>query len=268
ARRRRGLLVGPLHRGLRAHHEPVLLGLAGRRLGQLSGSARAVADPGTPRVRLEWGPNGLRRLAPDAAVVVIVDVLSFTTSVDVALGRGATVLPYRWHDGGEHALAAAGGALVAGVGEAAAWTLRPATLVDLPAGTRLVLPSPNGSALSFGAAEAGAGVVLAGCLRNASTVAAAALELAGGPGAAGAISVIAAGERWHGHTGPLRVALEDQLGAGAVLAALPEDVLAAATPEAVAAADAFRAASVRGLAAVLHGCTSGLEKAERGQSAD
>ena len=204
--------------------------------------------------------------------MVIVDVLSFTTSVDVALGRGATVLPYRWHDGGEHDLAAAEGALVAGVGEAAAWTLRPATLVDLPAGTRLVLPSPNGSALSFGAAEAGAGEVLAGCLRNASAVAAAALELAGGPdggsAGAGAISVIAAGERWHGHTGSLRVALEDQLGAGAVLAALPEELLGDATPEAVAAADAFRAAAARGLAGVLHGCTSGLEKAERGFQAD
>lgn len=199
---------------------------------------------------------------------MIVDVLSFTSSVDVALGRGATVLPYRWHDGGEHDLAAAEGALVAGSGEAAAWTLRPATLVDLPAGTRLVLPSPNGSALSFGAAEAGAGVVLAGCLRNASAVAAAALGLVGGPDGDGVLSVIAAGERWHGHTGPLRVALEDQLGAGAILAALPDAVLADATPEAVAAADAFRAASARGLAGVLHGCASGLEKAERGFAAD
>ena len=53
------------------------------------------------RVRFEWGPNGLRRLAPGSDVVVIVDVLSFTTAVDIAVGRGATVLPYRWHDGGE-----------------------------------------------------------------------------------------------------------------------------------------------------------------------
>ena len=54
-------------------------------------------------VRVEWGPNGLRRLAPHCHTGVIVDVLSFTTCVDVALGRGATVLPYRWHDGAEAA---------------------------------------------------------------------------------------------------------------------------------------------------------------------
>lgn len=120
------------------------------------------------RVRFEWGPSGLRRLAPRSDVVVIVDVLSFTTAADVALGRGAAVLPYRWDDGGETAYAAEHDAVVAGQGSGAAWTLAPATLVDLPAGTRLVLPSPNGSALSFGAAEAGASTVLAGCLRNAS----------------------------------------------------------------------------------------------------
>lgn len=219
-------------------------------------------EPSSPSVRFEWGPNGLRRLAPGSDVVVIVDVLSFTTAVDVALGRGATVLPYRWHDGGEQAHAVAQDALVAGEGAASAWTLAPATLVHLPAGTRLVLPSPNGSALSFGAAEAGARIVLAGCLRNASAVGRAATALAGPDGV---VTVIAAGERWNGATGPLRPALEDLLGAGAVLAALPE---AGATPEAVVAADAFRAAATRGLAEVLHGCASGLEKAERGQSAD
>lgn len=216
----------------------------------------------SPSVRFEWGPNGLRRLAPGSDVVVIVDVLSFTTAVDVALGRGATVLPYRWHDGGEQAHAAAHDALVAGEGAAKDWTLAPATLVDLPAGTRLVLPSPNGSALSFGAAEASVGIVLAACLRNATAVGEAAAALAGPNGV---ITVIAAGERWNGATGPLRPALEDLLGAGAILAALPE---AAATPESLVAADAFRAAHGRGLAGVLHGCASGLEKAERGQSAD
>lgn len=215
------------------------------------------------RARFEWGPNGLRRLAPLSAVVVIVDVLSFTTAVDIALGRGATVLPYRWHDGREFDHATEHDAVVAGHGAAAHWTLAPATLTDLPAGTRLVLPSPNGSALAFGAAEAGDAAVLAGCLRNATAVGHAASALAGPDGV---ISVIAAGERWNGHTGPLRPALEDLLGAGAIVEAL--DGALGRSPEAIVAAGAFGAARGHGLADLLHACGSGVEKAAKGQSSD
>lgn len=180
-------------------------------------------DQSPHRIRLGWGPNGLRTLAPAASVVVVVDVLSFSTSVDVALGRGAVVLPYRWHDGSEHDYARSRDATVAvrrRLGERAegsdpVYTLRPSSLTGIEAGTRLVLPSPNGSALTFAAREAGEAKVLVGCLRNASAVGEAAAGIAG----PGSIAVIAAGERWRGTTGPLRPAVEDLLGAGAVLAA-------------------------------------------------
>lgn len=178
-------------------------------------------------VRFGWGPGGLRRLAPLADVVVIVDVLSFSTTVDVALGRGVTVFPYRWHNGTEHDFAAEVGATVASRRGEPGLTLSPASLLDAEAGQRLVVPSPNGSALTHGAHEAGAERVLVGCLRNASAVAAAI-------GDAGVVAVIAAGERWRGATGPLRPAVEDQLGAGAIIHALgrqngsPEAVVAQA----------------------------------------
>jgi 2-phosphosulfolactate phosphatase len=164
-------------------------------------------------LRFGWGPNGLRRLAPEAGVVVVVDVMSFSTAVDVALGRGATVLPYRWHDGTEEDYAEANNAVVASRTPApGALSLRPSSLQEVEAGVRLVLPSPNGSALAFGAVDAGAGAVMVGSLRNATAVGRAAARFE-------SVAVVAAGERWRGATGPLRPAIEDLLGAGAILAA-------------------------------------------------
>ena len=49
-------------------------------------------------IRLGWGVNAVRGFAADCAVVVIVDVLCFSTTVEVAVSRGATVLPHRMGD--------------------------------------------------------------------------------------------------------------------------------------------------------------------------
>src|ERR1700753_175692 len=46
----------------------------------------------------EWGPTGARQLAPGVDVLIVFDVLSFSTSVDVAVARGAAVYPARWKD--------------------------------------------------------------------------------------------------------------------------------------------------------------------------
>lgn len=212
--------------------------------------------------RIEWGPHGLRRLARTCDVVVIVDVLSFTTALDVALGRGATVLPYRFADGRQAEFAAHHDALLA-VGRRQTdadhpYSLSPATLLALSAGSRLVLPSPNGSALAFGAVEASASVVLASCLRNATAVAAMARA------AGGTVGVVPAGERWYGHTGPIRPALEDLLGAGALLTALAP---AAPSPEARAAMAAF-ADAAPDLTRCLEDCASGRELIDAGFAAD
>jgi 2-phosphosulfolactate phosphatase len=166
-------------------------------------------------LRFEWGPAGAAAVAPGAAVVVVVDVLSFTTTLSLAVEHGIAVMPLPWGAGEsvaeEHDAVLAVGRSRAGPGRI---SLSPQTLVAPPAGVRrLVLPSPNGSAISAGLAGSGVTVVGA-ALRNARAVAAwVRREAAGRP-----IAVVAAGERWA--DGSLRPAVEDLWGAGAVIQAL------------------------------------------------
>lgn len=192
-------------------------------------------------VRFEWGPVGAERLTADVACLVVVDVLSFTTSVSVAVESGTRVLPYQWRDETAAAFADERGATLA-VGRRMAtaahpWSLSPAALRRAPATPRLVLPSPNGSAI---AAAAGAITVVAASLRNADAVgrwlAMHEYGTAGRP-----VGVIAAGERWPDDG--LRPALEDLLGAGAVIASLSRHGGGTCSPEAAVAAAAFSATS-------------------------
>lgn len=207
-------------------------------------------------VRLEWGADGVRHLAASSNVVVIVDVLSFSTAVDIAVGRGARVYPCRDRGTAALELAAHVGAWLA-VGREqqtaeSPFSLSPGTLCGLSAGERLVLPSPNGATLSVLAAEAGSHVY-AGCLRNARAVAEAARD-AGGP-----VTIVAAGEQWRSDAASLRPAVEDLIGAGALAAALLDLRL---SPEARAAVAAFRAAEAQLLQTLLE-CSSGRELRER-----
>ncbi|MDQ3547313.1 MAG: 2-phosphosulfolactate phosphatase [Chloroflexota bacterium] len=210
--------------------------------------------------RFEWGIEGVRRLGPLSDVLVIVDVLSFSTAVDIAVGRGASVLPYRWRDERAVGYARDAGALLAGGKRQPTadgpYTLSPSSLTMIPDGTLLVLPSPNGATLAQTAAELGT-IVITGCLRNARAVARAARSVGG------VVTVIAAGERWDDGDA-LRPAVEDLLGAGAILSALKP---AAPSPEARAAIAAFEAAAP-GLVHDLMECASGRELIERGFARD
>jgi 2-phosphosulfolactate phosphatase len=97
--------------------------------------------------------------------------------------------------------------------------------------------------------------VVAGCLRNAAAVAT-------GVGTKETIVVIAAGERWD--DGTLRPAIEDFLGAGAVIASIPAK---SRSPEAQVAANAFLAAESL-LGETVRGSMSGRELIDRGFAAD
>lgn len=50
------------------------------------------------QIRCEWGVRGVLTLAPISDVVIIIDVLSFTTSLDIAVAQGAVAYPYLYRD--------------------------------------------------------------------------------------------------------------------------------------------------------------------------
>jgi 2-phosphosulfolactate phosphatase len=201
----------------------------------------------------EWGLNGVRTLRDRCAVLVIVDVLSFSTAVDIAVGRGAEIIPFPLGDqeAAAQAAASAGAVLASHRRAGEQLSLSPASLQAIVPGTRLLLPSPNGSRLSL---EGGSAAVFAGCLRNCTAVARAALAMAREAN----IAVVPAGERWRSDDS-LRPAIEDLIGAGAILDALDLPLSA----EARIARDAFRAAQAA-LADTIRDCLSGCELIEKG----
>lgn len=211
------------------------------------------------QIRLEWGPTGGAAVARGADFAVVVDVLSFTTTVSVAAGRGITVYPVRWRDARATAYARELDANLALHREDARWrpgsvSLSPWSLQTAIGIERLVLPSPNGSTICAGLAGSGARVVAA-CLRNAASVADwLRLRLDGGAVAA----VVPAGERWP--DGSLRPCAEDLWGAAAVLSRLDPDLM---SPEARLVRDAYPAFAERPLEH-LYSCASGLELAAMG----
>jgi 2-phosphosulfolactate phosphatase len=215
------------------------------------------------RVRFDWGPTGAAAISAGADVAVVVDVLSFTTTLTVAVERGVTVLPFAWKD--ERAAAYAderGATLAVGRLEArqlggSAVSLSPADLSTVTGVDRLVLPSPNGSTICARLASGGSTVVGA-CLRNRTAVA---VHLHG----AGRVAVVAAGERWP--DGSLRPCAEDLWGAGAVLAALVDLGVDDLSPEARLAEAAYRAVEPD-LPAALAACAGGLELEAIGFGAD
>lgn len=226
-----------------------------------------LSEPGAAQrqlpysVRFEWGLDGARAVVPGSDLAVVVDVLSFTTCVSVAVDRGAEVFPYPMRDAGASEFAAHRGASLAGPRGSEGLSLSPRSLRAAHTLDRVVLPSPNGSTISHELASS-ARKVVAVSLRNA---AATADWVHSALPADAVIAVIAAGEAWR--HGALRPALEDELGAGAFLAGLAAAGRHNLSPEAAAAGAAFDAAEPH-LDAVLRGCSSGRELGDAGYAED
>jgi 2-phosphosulfolactate phosphatase len=209
------------------------------------------------KIACEWGLQGIEAWREAASVFVIVDVLSFSTAVNVAVERGAVIIPFPYGDTASAASEADRHDAIVAMPRSAGGgqlSLSPASLRRVEAGTRIVLPSPNGSRLSLATGDT---PTISGCLRNAQAVAQEAAAIGGD----GTIVVIASGERWKDQS--LRPAIEDWFGAGAVITALRGDVDA----EAASAADAYLSTSKR-LARLIRESRSGRELIESGYAED
>lgn len=218
--------------------------------------SRAAATTAGFTVRLGWGMTAAQLLGPSSDVVVVVDVITFSTAVSVAVDRGCTVRPHAWDPQSARLLADRVGASLAvarsQVDASHPYSLSPATLSHAPGGAAIVLPSPNGSALAAELAG-GSATVVAGCLRNAAAVARFARRQGG------QVTVLAAGELWGG--GTVDPALEDLIGAGAIIDGLRRR---RRSPEAMAAAAAYLSARRHGLRRTLMESVSGREQSSKG----
>ena len=204
-------------------------------------------------IACEWSAEGVSMLAPTADVVIVVDILTFTTCVEFATNQGAIIFPYRWKDETTYDFAEKVNAEVADRNNPNGFNLSVTSLQNLPADMRLVLPSPNGSTVSLLAGDTPA--VIAGCLRNCRAVAASTLKKGK------RVVVIPAGEKWENDT--LRPCVEDLIGAGAIISHLQGRL----SPEALVAKAVFENLSAD-LIENLKNCISGREKIARGEETD
>ncbi|MER2083039.1 2-phosphosulfolactate phosphatase [Rhodococcus sp. (in: high G+C Gram-positive bacteria)] len=207
-------------------------------------------------LRFDWGLRGAEAIAAEVDTAVVIDVLSFTTTLSVAADAGIDVLPYSWNDESAVDYARDADAVLAvrrSVAREGQISLSPKTIREAEAPSRLVLPSPNGSTIAFALASQVA-VCVGASLRNASAVAD---WIVHEHGPRSRVAIVASGEKWPG--GELRPAVEDLWGAGAVVAALTAAGWDGhVSPEARMAADAWAAVS-DSYEDRLRDCASGRE---------
>jgi Phosphosulfolactate phosphohydrolase and related enzymes len=223
-------------------------------------------------VRFDWGREGLRSIAPGAGVIVVIDAISFTTTIERAVTEGLAVTPFA----GRRADAVAAedavtgpDAVLAGPRGGSGVTLSPSSITAesvaaLAPARRVVMPSWNGSRVAALAASYGVPVVAA-CLRNRTAVARWILAHQHALGSRAKVAIVAAGEVREDES--VRFSVEDLLASGAVVDALAELGIDASSPEAAAACAAWLGLR-RAAGHMLTASVSGRELIDAGQAAD
>ncbi|MGG3564805.1 2-phosphosulfolactate phosphatase [Neobacillus rhizosphaerae] len=215
--------------------------------------------------RVEWGRRGAREAAERGDIIIIVDVLSFSSTVISALRKGAIIYPYPRTLDGKKFAEKIGGEFILGRVEAArigSPTLSPVSFSKDHTNKKYVLTSLNGANCTWIASQVPS--LLIGSLLNAESVAAAANHLQKQTRAN--ITVIPCGEQWESskeYEDTLRPAIEDYLGAGAILSYLEGKK----SPEAELCMTSFLHSKDK-LNDLIWDCGSGRELRGRGYEAD
>lgn len=215
-------------------------------------------------VDLAWGRRGARDAAARGDVIVIVDVLSFSTAVATAVAHGGCIYPCGKQDDIATMAHSVGGTVavrrdhVIATGQ---FSLSPLSFCSILPGQKVVLPSPNGSICSYYGQSVPA--LFAGALVNAAATAQAVIVECSKNNKR--LTVVCAGERWEDafEHEEMRVAIEDYVGAGAIIS----QISARKSPEATLCESAF-CASRENFRKLLYECYSGQELIERGFTGD
>src|SRR5579859_6376159 len=160
---------------------------------------RRDSHGGTPRVWLAWGRRGAQAAAARGDILVVIDTLRFSTAAATAVHHGALIYPCSPDEALFNALAERVGGEVARhslsphPSAPARFTLSPRSYLGIKPGTRVVLPSPNGSTCCQYGAQATA--LFVGALVNAQAVAGAVSQLLSAAHRLN-VTLLACGERW------------------------------------------------------------------------
>ena len=216
------------------------------------------------RCRLDWGRHGTSQAAERGDILIIVDTLTFSTTVVTALHYGGIIYPCSMEENPTAFAQQVNGEAAVHrfeVPEKGRFSLSPNTFQHLIPGTRVVLASPNGATCSRYAQHVP--YLFVGTLLNARAIAAAVSSLLEEHDYS--VTVIACGERWTtpSEDGELRIAIEDYLGAGAILSYLSYEK----SPEAQVCEGAFLQVRDQ-LSALIWECGSGRELRAKGFAED
>ena len=231
------------------------------------GGVNLFFDQSPFEIKVEWGQRGARAASERGDIVIIVDVLSFSSTVVTAVDYGAEIYPYPppLNESAKSYAEEINAQIVWGRAEAIKFgghSLSPLSFTPADYGQKFVMCSLNGAACTWIASKVPA--LLIGCPLNASAVANIANQLKIKLNAN--ITVIPCGEKWPDaleNENKLRPGIEDYLGAGIILSKL----IGSKSPEAEVCIGAFEYSKNK-LGELIWDSASGRELRERGFEQD